>query len=49
MQNFLICTAIACFEAFVIINIISGNKPLRLEPLLKSHHEDVLATVYSFW
>ena len=48
MQNFLICTAIACFEAFVIINIISGNKPLGLEPLLKSHHEDVLAVVYSF-
>ena len=39
----MIGTAIACFEAFIIINIITGSKPLRFWRLLKSYCEDVLA------
>ena len=42
-KTYLIGTAIACFEAFIIINIITGSKPLRFWRLLKSYCEDVLA------
>ena len=41
-KTYLIGTAIACFEAFIIINIITGNKPLRLKLLLKSYCGNLL-------